>query len=30
MLQKLPIALLQVEGDNTPEDLLNNISQIFY
>ena len=30
MLQRLPIALAQVEADNTSENLLNKIRQIVY
>ena len=30
MLQRLPIALTQVEVGNTPENLLNEIRQIIY
>ena len=30
MLQRLPIALTQVEVGNTPENLLNGIRQIIY
>ena len=30
MLQRLPIALAQVEADNTYENVLNEIRQIIY
>ena len=30
MLQRLPIALAQVEADNTSENLLNEIRQVIY
>ena len=30
MLQRLPIALVQVKSGNIPEDLLNKITQIIY
>ena len=30
MLQRLPIALTQVKGDNNSENLLNEIRQIIY
>ena len=30
MLQRLPIALAQVKGDNTSQNLLNEIRQIIY
>ena len=30
MLQSLPIALAQVQADNTSENLLNEIRQIIY
>ena len=30
MLQRLPIALVQVKVGNTPENLLNEIIQIIY
>ena len=30
MLQRLPIALTQVEVGNTPENVLNEIRQIIY
>ena len=30
MLQRLPIALVQVKAVNTPENLLNEIRQIIY
>ena len=30
MLQKLPIALAQVKGGNTSENLLNEIREIIY
>ena len=30
MLQRLPIALAQLQADNTSEDLLNEICQIIY